>query len=313
MANPKVSAGSDEHTHRRRPIALSWDRAATDIALRDTGISLLGRVPWGTHVCMFYDTKRDLLDANVAFFKAGIESRERVLWAVSDPISLDEAKHAARRSISNFDDLLATGDIEISSARDVYLSKGKIEPQKVIQGWHRKLRLAVATGREGLRISGNAFWQHTELWNAFCRYERKLDNSVAGHQLLVLCTYSLAESRARDVLEVAGAHQATIARRNGKWEFLKVPLAEKTKNEIRILNDDLSVLSRSFSNRELLTPREEVVLAQIVRGASNKEAARVLCVSPRTVEFHRHNIMQKLGTKNAADLVRKTLLRANDT
>ena len=41
-----------------------------------------------------------------------------------------------------------------------------------------------------------------------------------------------------------------------------------------------------------------------MRGASSKEAARWLDVSPRTVEFHRANIMQKLGAKNAPDLVR---------
>jgi DNA-binding CsgD family transcriptional regulator len=56
-----------------------------------------------------------------------------------------------------------------------------------------------------------------------------------------------------------------------------------------------------------LTPRERVVLAQIVRGHSNREAARILGVSPRTVEFHRGNIMKKLGAKNSADLVRKAL------
>jgi two-component system response regulator FixJ len=50
-----------------------------------------------------------------------------------------------------------------------------------------------------------------------------------------------------------------------------------------------------------------VVLAQIVRGASNKEAARTLGISPRTVEFHRANLMRKLGTKNTAELVRRVL------
>jgi two-component system, LuxR family, response regulator FixJ len=43
------------------------------------------------------------------------------------------------------------------------------------------------------------------------------------------------------------------------------------------------------------------------RGASNKEAARALGISPRTVEFHRANAMQKLGAKNIADLVRRLL------
>jgi FixJ family two-component response regulator len=54
-----------------------------------------------------------------------------------------------------------------------------------------------------------------------------------------------------------------------------------------------------------LTPRERLTLAQIVRGASSKEAARTLRISPRTVEFHRANIMQKLSAKNSADLVRR--------
>jgi DNA-binding CsgD family transcriptional regulator len=51
----------------------------------------------------------------------------------------------------------------------------------------------------------------------------------------------------------------------------------------------------------------ELSPAQIVRGASNKEAARTLGISPRTVEFHRANVMRKLGAKNIADLVRRVL------
>jgi DNA-binding CsgD family transcriptional regulator len=43
-------------------------------------------------------------------------------------------------------------------------------------------------------------------------------------------------------------------------------------------------------------------LAQIVRGASSKEAAQALGIAPRTVEFHRENIMRKLGAKNTVDL-----------
>jgi len=58
-----------------------------------------------------------------------------------------------------------------------------------------------------------------------------------------------------------------------------------------------------------LTPRERDVLAQIVSGASNKEAGRSLKISPRTIEIHRARIMDKLGAKNAADLVRIALAR----
>jgi DNA-binding CsgD family transcriptional regulator len=56
-----------------------------------------------------------------------------------------------------------------------------------------------------------------------------------------------------------------------------------------------------------LTPRERVALAQIVRGATSKEAARTLSISPRTFEFHRANVMHKLGAKNTAAFIRKVL------
>jgi FixJ family two-component response regulator len=59
-----------------------------------------------------------------------------------------------------------------------------------------------------------------------------------------------------------------------------------------------------FPGREPLTRREREVLAQIVAGASNKEAARQLQISPRTIEVHRARIMEKLEAKNLADLVR---------
>jgi hypothetical protein len=41
--------------------------------------------------------------------------------------------------------------------------------------------------------------------------------------MIVLCTYSLQASRTVDMLDVARAHQCSIALRNGIWEFLETP------------------------------------------------------------------------------------------
>lgn len=62
-----------------------------------------------------------------------------------------------------------------------------------------------------------------------------------------------------------------------------------------------------FAGRHRLTGRERDVLQQVAQGASNKEAGRRLGISPRTVEVHRARIMDKLGAKNAADLMRIVL------
>jgi two-component system response regulator FixJ len=53
-----------------------------------------------------------------------------------------------------------------------------------------------------------------------------------------------------------------------------------------------------------LTPREHAVLTLIIQGSTSKAAGDALGISPRTIEFHRANIMQKLSAKNVADLMR---------
>jgi DNA-binding NarL/FixJ family response regulator len=58
---------------------------------------------------------------------------------------------------------------------------------------------------------------------------------------------------------------------------------------------------------EALTPREQEVLRGIVLGHTNLQIAANLSLSVKTVEWHRANLMSKLGVHNIADLVRYAL------
>jgi DNA-binding CsgD family transcriptional regulator len=68
------------------------------------------------------------------------------------------------------------------------------------------------------------------------------------------------------------------------------------------------MMSPQTSNEEL-TPREAAVLALIMQGETSRAAGISLGISPRTVEFHRANIMLKLSAKNVADLMRIVLTK----
>lgn len=73
------------------------------------------------------------------------------------------------------------------------------------------------------------------------------------------------------------------------------------------VSDRRGSTSQPLSVEQLLTPREFEVLAMIIGGASNKEGGYRLGISKRTFEVHRAHIMEKLGARNAADLVRMAL------
>lgn len=273
--------------------------------LRRSGIRVVGDVPWGSHICVFYETKQDVLDAAVEYFEAGLENNEFCVWAVSDPIDEADAKEALHLAIPNLEKYLAAGRLEILQGTEWYLKGGEFDLQRITGGWRQKLENALAKGGAGLRVSGNAFWIETNNWKDFCAYEQELDQSLADQRMIVLCTYALGASRGVDILDVARSHQFTVAIRNGAWEFLETPELKHAKMEIRNLNGALAIMSRPFPGHDLLTPRERAALAQIVLGASSKEVARTLSISPRTVEFHRANIMRKLGAKNAVELVHR--------
>ena len=58
---------------------------------------------------------------------------------------------------------------------------------------------------------------------------------------------------------------------------------------------------------ERLTKREAEILQLVVSGKTNKEIARMVCRTQRTIEYHRNRLMRKLDAHNAADLVKRAI------
>jgi two-component system response regulator FixJ len=108
---------------------------------------------------------------------------------------------------------------------------------------------------------------------------------------------------------------AVEAIRSGALDFIEKPF-EPAAVMVRVhdalrawqnFGSDGTLVARDYPGHERLTAREREVLGRIAQGASNKEAGRELGISPRTVEVHRARIMEKLGAKNTADLMRVVL------
>jgi DNA-binding CsgD family transcriptional regulator len=251
--------------------------------LRSTGVNVLGDIPWGSHVCVFYESVDDLLDTVLPFIKTGLESNECCIWALSDPLTMEDARAALRRRIRDVDRHLDGGRLEIVPARDWYLPQDQFDPRRVTDAWEAKMRSALAKGCDGLRVTGNAFWLNTDHWKAISDYERAISHAIANRPMTALCTYPIPATGAAEVLEVVRAHHFAVARRNGDWEVVEagpVPAAHRS-----------------------LTLREREVLWWASQGKSALDIADILRINKRTVDEHVQNAVRRLGASNRTQAV----------
>jgi signal transduction histidine kinase/PAS domain-containing protein len=225
--------------------------------MRKTGVDVVGDVPWGTHFCLFYETRADLLETIVSYCKAGLENQEFCLWVVAEPFGLEDARQALERSIPDLDQYLADESIEIVTARDWYFPDGQVDLNRVISGWNEKLAHASAKGYAGVRVTGDTAWLKKKDWKDFCEYEESLNQAVAGQRLAVLCTYPLAACGAAEILDVVRTHQFALTKRRGAWDVIETAGHKQAKAEIKRLNEELEqrVVERTSQltavNREL--------------------------------------------------------------
>jgi hypothetical protein len=98
-----------------------------DEALRQTGISVVGDVPWGTHFFLFHETEEDLIDACVPYIRAGLENRELCIWAITDPLTEEEVRYCLKHAIPGFDDYFEKRSIEIVRGREWYMTCNELD------------------------------------------------------------------------------------------------------------------------------------------------------------------------------------------
>jgi hypothetical protein len=193
---------------------------------RDSGIALIGDLPWGSHFCQFYRTRKDLLDVLIPYFRAGLENNEFCVWVTSDFFTREDALRALRKSVPRFAEYLARGQMEIFPYTDWYLKGGKFDLNRTLRMWMEKHDEALDKGFSGMRVSGNPYWlDNKEDWHDFACYEAEINTVIGGTRLLVLCTYSLRKCGVVEIMDVIKNHEFALAMNQGKWQVVNMPVS----------------------------------------------------------------------------------------
>jgi len=168
----------------------------------------------------------------------------------------------------------------------------------------------------------------TKAYSSPDAFLREDDNSVPGCVLLDLAMPRLNGLDVQEKLALNGINrpvifltghatiaQSVLAMRAGAMDFLTKPV-----DKALLLNAIKSAQARDKAQRHeearrnavlrklaKLTPRQREVLHYIVRGRLNKETAFALGVGEKTVKAHRGRILEKMGVRKMAELVRMTI------
>ncbi|HPF23180.1 MAG TPA: response regulator [Hyphomonas sp.] len=105
---------------------------------------------------------------------------------------------------------------------------------------------------------------------------------------------------------------AVKAMKAGAIDFVEKPYEKQTLvgalnrafQRLEERNQRDLLIDEARSKIEYLTPREREVLEGLVEGLTNKSIADSLDISPRTVEIHRANLMEKLGATSLSGVLR---------
>lgn len=227
---------------------------------RKPGLASVGELVWGTHFCLFYQTKEDLLDVLVPYLKAGLENNEFCVWVVSSPLSLAAARKVLKSAVRDFEQRTKNGQIRI-------VSPGQWGPdgQAADAAITAHVNKALARGFDGLRFAGHALPDGPDGKRFVCHGAGAVsrDNAVAAF------AYPRDEFDAVGLMDVVKRHRLALVRNAGAWEPIETSEARVAKDALarteQKLHSVFSNMSEGFAFHRIVldtqgSPRDYVFL-----------------------------------------------------
>ncbi|MBI2857572.1 MAG: PAS domain-containing protein [Chloroflexi bacterium] len=201
--------------------------------VRKSGLALLGDIPWGTDLCLLYQSTEDMLEVLMPFFQAGLDNEEFCLWIAGASRSTSEAWEAMRSRIPSFASSEAGGQIALVTREEWEKAdqKGRIASF---------VNRAFLNGFAGLRLGIDSHLGQLSLSTAETE-------ALSRDFVLKMVSYPRDEFDAVRLMDVVKGFRYSLVRNGKEWELIE-------SSEVRVATDALrrneEKLSSLFAHME---------------------------------------------------------------
>ena len=141
----------------------------------------------------------------IPYFRAGLEKGEACLWLVSKRNGCDFVRVTAEALIWRFLFYISSGQIQILSAEDWYLTDGSFDETKALKNAEEYVAKIENLGFQGLRAAGDVGGAVPRVeWPKVEAYEKKISPWLKSNSVIALCAYPILEctpSQAKGILD----------------------------------------------------------------------------------------------------------------
>jgi hypothetical protein len=214
------------------------------VTLPVSGEKALLDMPWGSHVCQFYERREDLVEMLVPYFKQGLENNDACVWLVGD-LTVEEAGSALAAVVPGLDRYMANGQMQIRHYTEFYTAPdGTVKSPDTLRDQFAEMGSSVtAKGFSGLRASGSVSWinDHDSM-SMFMDYETKVHCAIQASRMMAVCTYPARAAALHPSRELIHNHGKIFVKR-GEWVHDKSRDAEKIEAVFASLAGESAIAS----------------------------------------------------------------------
>ena len=138
---------------------------------RTAGPDIVADVAWGSHLCQFYESREDLADILVPYFKAGLERNQCCMWVTPDAISADQARASLTKAVKGLEQYVRKEQIEIVDAGEWHMESREFSATGLLGSWVQRAEWATSVGFDGLRLAADVSWLGKTDRKALVNYE----------------------------------------------------------------------------------------------------------------------------------------------